>query len=98
MVPLIITLLQWEFVVTTMVVFFSVPIESVTLFLHVFLCLKVILTKENYMKLLTIFIWKFAIFWNWQLAVWKLGQLAPALFFYLQQAHSHHVWDIYVGN
>ena len=73
-----------------------VPLESVNLFLHVFLCLKVILTLKHYMKLLTIFIWKFAIFWSWQLALWNLGQLAPASFFYLQQAHGHHVWDIYV--
>ena len=58
-----------------------VPLESVNLFLHVFLCLKVILTIEHYIKLLTIFIWKFAIFWSWQLTLWNLGQLAPALFF-----------------
>ena len=73
-----------------------VPLESVNLFLYVFLCLNVILTMEHYIKLLTIFIWKFAIFWSWQLALWNLGQLAPASFFYSQQAHSHHVWDIYV--
>ena len=66
-----------------------VPLKSVNLFLHVFLCLKVILTMEHYIKLLTIFIWKFAIFRNWQLAVWNLGQLAPASFFHLQQAHGH---------
>ena len=41
---------------------------------------------EHYIKLLTIFIWKFAIFWSWQLDLWNLGQLAPASFFYLQQA------------
>ena len=58
-----------------------VPLESVNLFLHVFLCLKVILTMELYIKLLTIFIWKFAIFWSWQLAPWNLGQFAPASFF-----------------
>ena len=29
-------------------------------------------------------------------ALWNLGQLAPASFFYLQQAHGRHVWDIYV--
>ena len=52
-----------------------VPIQSVDLFLDVFLCLKVILTMEYYMKLLIIFIWKFAIFWSWQLALWNLGQL-----------------------
>ena len=68
-----------------------VPLESGNLFLHVFLCLKVILTMEHYMKLLTIFIWKFSIFWSWQLALWNLGQLAPS-FFYLQQAHGHHVY------
>ena len=73
-----------------------VPLESVNLFLHVFLCRKVILTTEHYIKLLTIFIWKFAIFWSWQLVLWNLGQLAPASFFYLQQAHDHHVWDIQV--
>ena len=72
------------------------PLESVNLFLHVFLCLEVILTIEHYIKLLTIFIWKFAIFWSWQLALWNLGQLAPSSFFYLQQAHGRHVWDIYV--
>ena len=33
----------------------KVPFESVNLFLHVFLCLKVILTMEHYIKLLTIF-------------------------------------------
>ena len=53
------------------------------------MCLKVILTTEHYMKLLTIFIWKFAIFWSWQLALENLGQLAPGSFFYLQQAHGH---------
>ena len=73
-----------------------VALESVKLFLHVFLCLKVILTMEHYLKLLTIFIWKFAIFWSWKLALSNLGQLAPASFFYLQQAYGHHVWDIYV--
>ena len=73
-----------------------VPLENINLFLHVILCLKVILTMEHYIKLLKIFIWKFAIFWSWQLALWNLGQPAPASFFYLQQAHSHHVWDIYV--
>ena len=55
-----------------------VPLESVNLFLHVFLCLKVSLTTEHYIKLLKIFIWKFAIFWSWQLVLWNLGQLAPA--------------------
>ena len=40
----------------------TVSLESVKLFLHVLFCLKVILTMENYMTLLTIFIWKFAIF------------------------------------
>ena len=60
-----------------------VPLESVNLFLHVFLCLKVILTMEHYMKLLTIFIRKSAIFWSWKLALWSLGQLAPASFFLL---------------
>ena len=39
-----------------------VPHESVNLFLHVFLCLKVILTMEHYIKLLIIFIGKFEIF------------------------------------
>ena len=73
-----------------------VPFESVNLFLHVFLCLKVILTIEHYIKLLKISIWKLAIFWSWQLALWYLGQLAPASFFYLQQAHDHHVSNIYV--
>ena len=29
MVPIIITLLQWEFVVTTMIIFFSVPFSNV---------------------------------------------------------------------
>ena len=48
-----------------------------------FLCLKVILTMEHDIKLLTIFIRKFAIFWSWQLTLWNLGQLAPASFFYL---------------
>ena len=56
-------------------------VESVNLFPHVFLCLKVILTMEHYIKLLAIFIWKFAIFWSWQLALYNLGQLAPASFF-----------------
>ena len=56
----------------------SVPLENVNLYLHVFLCLEVILTMENYIKLLAIFIWKFAIFKSWQLALWNLGQLAPA--------------------
>ena len=73
-----------------------VPLESVYLFLHVFLWLKIILTMEHYLTLLTIFIWKFAIFWSWQLALWNLGQFAPASFFYLQQAHGHYVWNIYV--
>ena len=37
MVPLIITLLQWEFVVTTMVIFFSVRTYSnLTIFIHQF--------------------------------------------------------------
>ena len=58
--------------------------------------LKVISTMEHYIKLLTIFIYKFSIFWIWQRALWNLGQLAPASFFYLQQPHDHHVWDIYV--
>ena len=65
-----------------------VPLESVKLFLHVFLYLKVILTMEHYIKLLTIFIWKFAIFWSWELAL--------ASIFYVKQAHGHQVWDIYV--
>ena len=73
-----------------------VPLKSLNLFLHVFLCLKVILIMEHYMKLLTIFRWKFAMIWSWQLALWNLGNLAPASFFYLQQAHSHRVWDINV--
>ena len=68
-------------------------LESVNLFLQVFLCLNVILTMEHYIRLLTIFIWKFAIFWTWQFVLWNLGQLAPALFFYLQHAHGHHVRD-----
>ena len=75
-----------------------VPLESVNLFLHVFLCLEVILTMEHYIKLLTIFIWKFAIFWSWQLALWNLGQLAPASFFDLQQDDGHHVSDIYIAD
>ena len=33
-----------------------VPRESVNLFLHIFLCLEVILTMEHYAKLITIFI------------------------------------------
>ena len=74
----------------------KVRFESVNLFLYVFLCLKVNLTMEQYVKLLAIFIWKFAIFWTWQLALWNLGQLAPAPFFYLQQTHGLHVWDIYI--
>ena len=73
-----------------------VRLGRVNLFLHVFLCPKVILTMEHSIKLLTIFIWKFAIFWSWQLALWNMGQLAPASFFYLQQANGHHVSDIYV--
>ena len=73
-----------------------VPLGSQNLFPQVFLCLEVILTMEHYIKLLTIFIWKFAIFWSWQLAVWNLGQLAPVSFFNLQQAHGDYVWDIYV--
>ena len=61
-----------------------VLLESVILVvLHVFLCLKVVLTMKYYIKLLTICIWKFAIFWSWQLALWNLGQLAPASFFLL---------------
>ena len=36
--------------------------------------LKVILTMEHYIKLLTIFIWKFAIFWSWQHALGNLAQ------------------------
>ena len=48
------------------------------------------------LKLLTILIWEFAIFWSWQLTLWNLGQLAPVSFFYLQQVHDHHVRDIYV--
>ena len=55
-----------------------VSLESVNLFLHVCLCLKVILTMEHNRKLLIIFIWKCAIFCSWQLALWNLGQLAPA--------------------
>ena len=62
-----------------------VPLESVNLLLHFFLCLKVILTMKDYIKLLTIFIWKFKIFGNWQLALWNLGQLAPASFFYFNR-------------
>ena len=73
-----------------------VPLESVNLFLHVFLYLKVILTMEHYIKLLTTFIWKFAIFSSWELGLWNLEQLAPASFFYLQQAYGQHVWDIYI--
>ena len=46
----------------------------------------------GYIKLLIIFIWKFAIFLSWKLALWNLGQLAPASLFYLQQAQCHHVW------
>ena len=41
---------------------------------------------EHYLKLLTIF----------TLAVWNFGKLAEASFFYLQQAHGHYVWDIYI--
>ena len=73
-----------------------VLLESVNLFLHVFLHLKVYLRMEHYIKSLIIFIWNFAIFWSWQLALYNLGQFAPTWFFYLQQAHGHHVWDIYV--
>ena len=73
-----------------------VRLENDILFVHVFLCLKVVLTIEHYITLLTILIWIFSIFWGWQLALWKLGQLAPASFFYLQQAYSHHVSYIYV--
>ena len=58
-----------------------VPLESVNLFLHVFLCLKVILTIEHYIKLLTIFIWKFAIFWSWQLALCRTT--CPSVIFLL---------------
>ena len=50
---------------------------------YMFFCVKVILIMEHYIELLAIFIWKFAIFWSWQLALWNLGQLAPASFFYL---------------
>ena len=41
--------------------------------------------NTKYIKLLTIFIWKFAIFWSWQLALWNLGQLAPVypMFWYI---------------
>ena len=74
----------------------NIPLKNVNLFLHVFLCLKLILRMKHYMKLLTIFIWKFAIFLSWQLALLNLGQLAPASFLYLQQAHGHHVWGIYI--
>ena len=74
-----------------------IPLESVNQFLYFFLCLKVILTMEHYIKVLSIsFIWKFSLFWSWQIALWNLGQPAPASFFCLQQAHGHHVWDIYV--
>ena len=58
-----------------------VPLKSVDLFLHVFLCLMVILTIKQHINSLTIVIWKFAIFWSWQLALWILRQLAPASFF-----------------
>ena len=75
-----------------------VPLESVNLFLRVFLCLKVILTMEHYIKLFTIFIWKFIIFLSPQLVLINLGQLAPVSFFYLQQAHDYQVWDIYVAD
>ena len=59
-----------------------VPLRSVNLFLHVFLCLKVILTMEHYIKLLTIFIWKFGIFWSWQRPV-KFGTTCPSVIFLL---------------
>ena len=61
-----------------------------------FLGLKFILTMVHYIKSLKIFIRKFVIFWSWQLALWNLWQLAPVSFLHLQQAHGHHVWDIYV--
>ena len=69
-----------------------VPFESVKLFLHVFLCLKVILTMEHYMKLLTMFIWKFAIFWSWRLALWNLGQLTTASFFFACNATMFEIF------
>ena len=59
---------------------------------------------ENYMRLLIIVIWRLVIGFLVgtcplelsQLAPWNLGQLAPASFFYLQQANDRHVWNIYV--
>ena len=54
-----------------------------TYFYMSFLCLKVILTMKHYIKWFTIFIWIFAIFWCWKLALWNLGQLAPAWIFLL---------------
>ena len=57
--------------------------KASTYFYMFFLCIKVVLIMGHYIKLLTIFIWKFAIFWSWQLILWTLGQLAPASFFLL---------------
>ena len=71
-----------------------VTLESVNLFLHVFSCRKVILTMQHHLKLLTIIIWKFAMFWSWQLALCNLGQLAPAAFFDFQQATMFEIFTL----
>ena len=60
-----------------------IPLESFNLFLRVFLCLKVILTMEHYVRLLTIFIWKFAIFWSWQTCPVKFETSCPTVIFSL---------------
>ena len=54
-----------------------VLLGSVTLFLHFFV--KVILTLKHNIKLLTIFIWKFAIFWG----LVKFGTTCPSVIFLL---------------
>ena len=75
----------------------KVPPESVNLFLHVFLCLNFILTMEHYIKLLTIFIWKFAIFLELTTCPVKFGTTCPSVIILLAMvAHGHHVWDVYV--
>ena len=53
--------------------------------------LKVILTMEHYIKLLTIFIWKFAIFWSWKLALSSTWPVLPSSKFFSQYSHCDNL-------
>ena len=50
----------------------------------------------HYIKLLTIFIWKFAIFWSWQLAMRNLGQLAQRHFLTFGNRLTATIFQIFI--